>query len=94
MLLTLIELKAIIILLADKIREGGSDINQIKKLRIEKEMTQLQLAKACGVSQGAIAMWEKGICFPKSGRIMTVARVLGCESDLLLQMAEEKRKEA
>ena len=67
-------------------------INLIKKLRVNKEMTQKQLADACGVSQGTVAQWEKGICFPKTGKIPTLSRVLECGSDELLQMAEERQK--
>lgn len=55
-------------------------------------MTQNELAKACGVTQGTVAMWEKGICFPKAEKISTVARVLGCDINLLLKMAESRRK--
>ena len=62
-------------------------INLIKKLRVNKELTQAQLAEACGVTQGTVAQWEKGICFPKAGKIPTLSRVLECESDELLQMA-------
>ena len=67
-------------------------MNLIKKLRINKELTQLQLAEACGVSQGTVAQWEKGLCFPKTEKIPTLSRVLECESDLLLRMAEERQK--
>ena len=67
-------------------------INLIKKLRVNKEMTQVQLAELCGVTQGTIAMWEKGICFPKAAKINSVARALDCDSNLLLQMAETRQK--
>ena len=64
-------------------------INLIKKLRVNKEMTQKQLADACGVTQGTVAQWEKGICCPKTGKIPALSRVLECDSEQLLQMAEE-----
>lgn len=67
-------------------------INLIKKLRVNKEMTQVELAKLCGVSQGTVAQWEKGICFPKAEKICAVARALNCDSILLLQMAETRQK--
>lgn len=67
-------------------------INLIKKLRVNKEMTQAQLAIACGVTQGTIAQWEKGIAFPKAGKIPTLCRVLECDSNLLLKAAEERMK--
>jgi transcriptional regulator with XRE-family HTH domain len=67
-------------------------INLIKKLRVNKELTQLELAEACGVTQGTVAQWEKGICFPKSGKIPALCRVLECDCDELLKMAEERQK--
>ena len=69
------------------------NINLIKKLRVNKELTQTQLAEACGVTQATVTMWEKGICFPKAEKIPALCRVLECESDQLLRMAEERRKE-
>ena len=69
-------------------------INLIKKLRVNKEMTQTQLAKACGVSQGTVVSWEKGTGFPRAGKIPVIARVLNCDSSLLLQMAEARQKGA
>lgn len=67
-------------------------INLIKKLRVNKELTQAELGKACGVSQGTVAQWEKGVCFPKAGKIPSLARVLECDSDVLLRMAEDRQK--
>ena len=67
-------------------------INLIKMKRVLKEMTQKELAEACGVSQGTVAQWEKGSCFPKTGKIPVLSRVLECDSDELLQMAEERQK--
>lgn len=55
-------------------------------------MTQAELAKACGVTQGTVAMWEKGTCFPRPGKLNLVASVLGCEVGDLLRMAEERQK--
>lgn len=67
------------------------DINLIKKLRVNKEMTQAQLAQACGVTQGSVAMWEKGGAFPRPEKLLTVSRVLGCDIETLLRMAEERK---
>ena len=55
-------------------------------------MTQSQLAAACGVSQGTVAQWEKGICFPKAGKSPAISRILECDCELLLRMAEERQK--
>ena len=61
-------------------------------MRVLKEMTQTELADACGVSQGTVAQWEKGICFPKADKIPTISMVLDCDVAVLLQMAEERQK--
>ena len=75
------------------IRREAVHINLIKRLRVNKEMTQTQLAEACGVTQGTVAQWEKGTAFPKAGKIPTLSRVLECNSDQLLQMAEERQND-
>jgi transcriptional regulator with XRE-family HTH domain len=62
-------------------------------MRVLKEMTQAELAEACGVTQGTVAAWEKGSCFPKAEKIQTLSRVLDCNSEKLLQMAEERQNE-
>ena len=66
-------------------------INLIKKLRVNQEMTQLQIARACNVTQATVAMWEKGICFPKADKIVPLAMALNCRCDDLLQMAKERK---
>ena len=71
--------------------KGGIHINPIKKLRVNKELTQKQLADACGVSQGTVALWEKGVCFPRTEKIPVISRVLGCGTEDLLRMAEKRK---
>ena len=56
-------------------------------------MTQSQLANACGVTQGTVVQWEKGTCFPKAEKIPTLSRVLECDSEDLLRMAEERQND-
>lgn len=68
--------------------------NLIKRLRVNKEMTQARLAKLCGVSQATVAMWEKGICFPKAEKLSQVSLALECDVRDLLQMAEKRKKGA
>ena len=65
-------------------------INLIRRLRINAQMTQQELAVACGVTQGAVSQWEKGLSFPTTRKICTVARVLGCDADKLLELAEQE----
>ena len=53
-------------------------------------MTQAELAKLCGVSQGSVAQWEKGGSFPKAEKLPALARALGCPVKELLDMAEAR----
>ena len=45
---------------------------KIKELRIEKGISQAELAKYIGVSQKAIDFWERSINEPKIGYVMTL----------------------
>ena len=46
----------------------------IKELRIEKNLSQMQLAKMIGVSQKAIDYWERNINEPKASYIISLVR--------------------
>ena len=45
---------------------------KIKELRIEKGLSQMQLAKRIGVSQKAIDYWERNVNEPKAGYIIAL----------------------
>lgn len=53
----------------------------LKRIRIEKGMSQQALAKAAGVSQTAIYHWEKGLRIPKVGSLDRIADVLDVSMD-------------
>lgn len=56
----------------------------IKEFRLEKGLSQAQLAALIGVSQGAIYFWEKGINEPTAGYLIKLARVFSVSVDELL----------
>lgn len=56
----------------------------IAKARIEKGLTQEQLAKAIGVDQRDLSRWELGAVTPRVGSLRKLARALGCSMDDLL----------
>ncbi|MBE7085292.1 MAG: helix-turn-helix transcriptional regulator [Clostridiales bacterium] len=58
--------------------------DRIKELRIEKNLTQLELSKATGVSQNAIAQWENGKRTPNINAIIVLAKYFGVTTDYLL----------
>lgn len=57
---------------------------RIKELRIEKGMTQKQLAQIVGCSQPMIVMWEKGECEPTASALFKLSEALNCTADYLL----------
>lgn len=67
-------------------------MNFIKKLRINAEKTQAEIAAACGVTQGTVAHWEHGKAFPRTEKIGAVAAALGCNPADLLREAENRKE--
>jgi transcriptional regulator with XRE-family HTH domain len=45
---------------------------RIKELRVEKNLSQMQLAKIIGVSQKAIDYWERSVNEPKASYIIAI----------------------
>lgn len=57
---------------------------RIKELRLEKKMSQQELAKEIGVSQKAIDYWERGVNEPKASYIVRLAEFFDVSTDYLL----------
>ena len=56
----------------------------IATMRKEKEMSQQQLAKLCGVSIGAVSKWERGAAYPSIELLPKLARFFGISIDALI----------
>lgn len=56
-------------------------MSTLEKLRKEKGYTQQSLAKALGVDQSAVCLWEKGRTFPRVDVAIRLANLLGCKLD-------------
>ncbi len=56
----------------------------IKKLRIENNYTQEQIANLLGVSTPAVNKWEKGISYPDITLLPSLARILNTDLNTLL----------
>ena len=54
---------------------------RIKELRIEKNLSQMQLAKIIGVSQKAIDYWERNINEPKASYIIAIVKFFNISFD-------------
>ena len=57
---------------------------RIKELRLEKGLSQPQLAKLVGVSNGMISIWENDVNEPKASFIKALSIVLEISADDLL----------
>ena len=61
-------------------------MKEIKEFRLKAGKTQEELAKAIGVTQGAVAQWEAGATSPQIGKLVDIAQFLGCSvTDLLVR---------
>lgn len=62
----------------------------IKELRIEKNLSQSELADKLNVTQGAVSHWEIGRTFPSTEQLMKLAKILDCTIDELLNDIQAK----
>ena len=56
----------------------------LKNLRTQEGLTQPELAKALGVSNGMISFWENGVYEPIASNIIKIARYFHVTTDELL----------
>lgn len=61
---------------------------RIKMLRTENHISQSRLAKALGVSQKAVSLWESGDRVPCATAIASLAKYFGVSADYLLGLDE------
>ena len=65
----------------------------LKRIRIEKGLTQTQLAEACGVTGQAISNYESGIREPSLKTLKMQANALDVSVDELLREDPEQEQE-
>lgn len=61
----------------------------IKYYRLEKGLTQPELAKLVGVSNGMISIWENNINEPKASYLKALCLHLEVSADILLGLTEQ-----
>ena len=62
--------------------------NRIKDLRLEKGLTQPQLAKSIKVSNCIISKWENNLMEPKATYIIRLAKYFNVSADYLLGLTD------
>lgn len=60
----------------------------LKELRSEHNLSQMELAKLTGISQSAIAKWELGKTEPTASALITLSSFFGESVDFLLGLTE------
>ena len=56
----------------------------LKYLRTEKKIGQIELAHEIGVSKGIISMWENGLREPTMSSLIALAKFFGVTIDYLV----------
>ncbi len=67
-------------------------MNIIRELRLKRGLSQLELAKICGVHQTAISQWEKGRTSPDADMLSLLSDYFNVSVDLLLGKNHNKMK--
>lgn len=62
----------------------------LTRLRLEKHMTQMDLAEATGVSLDVVVQWENGDSEPPIKDLLSISEVLNVSVDFLLGKAEKE----
>ena len=62
---------------------------RLKELRLEKGLSQTQLAKETKLSQSAIGYWETSQRIPNADAVITLAKFFNVSTDYLLGVVDE-----
>ena len=63
---------------------------QIRDLRIAKNLSQVQLADRLGVTKQSVSNWENNNILPSVDMLKRIADYFHCSTDYLLEMEEGK----
>ena len=61
---------------------------RLKEVRLEKNVSQSQLAKDTGLSQSAISFWESGDRLPSIQAVIILAKYYNVSADYLLGLTD------
>ena len=65
---------------------------KIRTLRLQKAMTQEQLAERLGISYQSVSRWENGVTYPDIEFLPTIAKLFSVSTDYLLGQNEDEKK--
>ena len=64
--------------------------NKLKSLRLEKKLTQKQIADSIGLAISAVSSYESGSRFPSYDVLVKLARIFHVSTDYLLGMTDKR----
>ena len=62
--------------------------DNLKMLRLEKNIGQVELAKQIGVSKGIISLWENGLREPNMTSLISLAKFFHVSIDFLVGLCD------
>ena len=62
-----------------------TNTSPIARLRIERGLTQAQLAELVGVHKNIVYAWESGNFYPRGENLLKIADALNCDAKELIQ---------
>ena len=68
---------------------GENFSQRLKNLRWEKNIGQIELSQAIGVSKGIISLWENGLREPKLNNLIALAQYFQVSIDYLVGLENE-----
>lgn len=57
----------------------------LKNIRLEKNMSQEQLAKEINVDRSTVTKWETGEAMPRANKLVKLSQIFNCSIDELLK---------
>ncbi len=63
---------------------------QIKKLRLSHNLSQVELARKLGVSKQSVSNWENDNIMPSIDVLKKICSFFSCSADYLLEINQEK----
>lgn len=60
--------------------------DRIRTLRLEKQMTQSELAKMLGITRSSVNAWEMGLSVPSTQYIIEMARMFNVSTDYIMDV--------
>ena len=61
-----------------------------KRLRIEKNLTQAELAEVIGATHSTVAKWESGVSLPRAKELRILAEFFNVSADYLIGLTDDR----